>query len=127
LQKIFERASNLIQILKSDTIDEKSQLNRLDLPKSQSIEYQFEHRLIYTIVSDYTDDRRRSSLYWFGIPPTSLIDDVDYVQDETTNPDEINDKIKCDLEDFIGKYCGTFNFFDEYQKEIIEKINKKRK
>jgi len=31
------------------------------------------------------------------------------------------------LEDLIGKYCGTFNFFDEYKKEIIDKITKKRK
>jgi hypothetical protein len=92
------------------------------------IDIQFPNRLIYTIVSDYTDDQRSSELYWFGIPTPSLLDDVDYGQDETaTNPDETNEKIKCDLEDFIGKYCGTFNFFDEYKKEIIDKINKKRK
>ncbi len=92
------------------------------------IDIQFPNRLIYTIVSDYTDDQRSSELYWLGIPTPSLLDDVDYGQDETTtNPDETNEKIKCDLEDFIGKYCGTFNFFDEYKKEIIDKINKKRK
>lgn len=35
--------------------------------------------------------------------------------------------MKCDLEDFIGKYCGTFNFIDEYKREVIDKIAKKRK
>jgi hypothetical protein len=94
------------------------------------MDVQFQNRLVYTVVNDYTDDQRSSELYWFGIPTSSLLDDVDYGQDETTtttNPDETNEKVKCDLEDFIGKYCGTFNFFDEYKKEIIDKITKKRK
>lgn len=92
------------------------------------MDIQFQNRLVYTIVNDYTDDQRSSELYWFGIPPSSLLDDADYGPDEiTTNSDETNERIKCDLEDFIGKYCGTFNFFDEYRKEIIDRISKKRK
>ncbi|CAF4393729.1 unnamed protein product, partial [Adineta steineri] len=102
--------------------------NEIILPRSELIDIQFQNRVVYTIVTDYIDDQRSSELYWFGIPPPSILDDVDYVQDETTtHPDETNDKVKCDLEDLIGKYCGTFDFFNEYKKEIIDKISKKRK
>jgi hypothetical protein len=67
--------------------------NEIILPKSELIDIQFQNRLIYTIVNDYTDDQRSSELYWFGIP-TPLLDDVDYVQDETTtNQDETNEKV----------------------------------
>ncbi|UJR28969.1 hypothetical protein I4U23_010187 [Adineta vaga] len=129
LQKIFERANGIIQSLKSnESKQEISSKNDINLPKSELIDIQFRNRLIYTIVNDYTDDQRSSELYWLGIPPPSILDDVDYGQDESiTNLDEINEKIKCDLEDFIGKYCGTFNFFEEYKKEIIDKIARKRK
>ncbi len=130
LQKIIERANHIIQFLKSNENQIENHSNHsINLPKSESMDIQFQNRLIYTIVNDYTDDQRSSELYWFGIPTPSLLDDVDYGQDETTatNSDETNEKIKCDLEDFIGKYCGTFNFFDEYKKEIIDKITKKRK
>ncbi|CAF3938847.1 unnamed protein product [Adineta steineri] len=129
LQKIFERANSIIQSLKM-TGNEQELLpkNEIILPRSELIDIQFQNRVVYTIVTDYIDDQRSSELYWFGIPPPSILDDVDYVQDETTtHPDETNDKVKCDLEDLIGKYCGTFDFFNEYKKEIIDKISKKRK
>ncbi|CAF3511851.1 unnamed protein product [Rotaria sp. Silwood1] len=129
LQKIYERANSIIQALKTNQNEQETlSTNEITLPKSESIDIQFQNRLIYTIVNDYTDDQRSSEIYWLGIPTPSLLDDVDYGQDDTTtNPDETNEKVKCDLEDFIGKYCGTFNFFDEYKKEIIDKITKKRK
>lgn len=92
------------------------------------MDVQFQHRLIFTVMNDYTDDQRTSELYWLGIPTPALLDDVDYGQDETTAiGDEINDKVRCDLEDLIGKYCGTFNFFDQYKKEVVDRIRKKRK
>jgi hypothetical protein len=66
----------------------------INLPKPESIDVQFRNRLTFTIVSDYTDDQRSSELYWLGIPPPSLLDEVDYVQDESaTNPDETNEKV----------------------------------
>lgn len=130
LQKIFERANSIIQFLKSDDNQTKDNpsMNSLHLPKPDSIDVQFHNRHVYTIVADYTDDQRSSELYWFGIPSPSLLDDVDYGQDETANnPEESNEKVKCDLEDLIGKFCGNYNFFDQYKKEIIDRISKKRK
>jgi len=68
--------------------------NQINLPKSELIDIQFQNRVIYIIVNDYIDDQRSSELYWFGIPTPSLLDDVDYGQDETTtNPDETNEKV----------------------------------
>jgi hypothetical protein len=67
--------------------------NEINLPKSASIDAQFQDRVIYTIVNEYTDDQRSSELYWLGIPTPSILDDVDYVQDETTNQDETNEKV----------------------------------
>ena len=68
--------------------------NEINLPKAELIDIQFQNRLVYIIVNDYTDDQRSSELYWLGIPTPSLLDDVDYVQDETTtNPDETNEKV----------------------------------
>lgn len=68
--------------------------NIINLPKSELIDIQFQNRLIYIIVNDYTDDQRSSELYWLGIPTPSLLDDVDYGQDETTtNTDETNEKV----------------------------------
>lgn len=130
LQKIFERANSIIQLLKSDDnqSNDNSAMNSLHLPKPETIDVQFHNRHVYTIVTDYTDDQRSSELYWFGIPSPSLLDDVDYGQvDTTNNPDESHEKVKCDLEDLIGKFCGNHNFFDQYKKEIIDRISKKRK
>jgi hypothetical protein len=68
--------------------------NVINLPKSEVIDIQFQNRLIYILVNEYTDDQRSSELYWLGIP-APLLDDVDYVQDETTqNPDETNEKVE---------------------------------
>ena len=89
---------------------EFSSKNDIHLPKSESIDIQFRNRLIYTVVNEYTDDQRSSELYWLGIPPPSLLDDVDYGQDEsTTNPDETNEKVR-KYQDTSWQY-----FFDFYR------------
>lgn len=115
MQKIFERANSIIQTLKandneqgalSPSTSEWCELSaflvaadntpKSDIhpPKSESIDSQFRNRLIYTIAADYTDDQRSLELYWLGIPPPSLLDEADYVQDESaTNPDETHDKV----------------------------------
>lgn len=67
----------------------------LILPKAESIEIQFENRSIYLVTNEYIDDQRNSELFWLGVPAASLLDDVEFGQDETsTNLDENNEKVR---------------------------------
>ena len=77
----------------------------LILPKPETIEVQFQNRLVYILMNDYTDDQRNVELYWLGIPPPALLDDVDYGQDESSNNlDEMNDRVCLRLMFFIEEY-----------------------
>lgn len=67
----------------------------LILPKVESIDIQFENRSIYLVTNEYIDDQRNSELFWLGVPTASLLDDVEFGQDETsTNSDENNEKVR---------------------------------